>query len=123
LDQMLFYLPVIGSTFKKVYDDPLKQRPVSKFIHAEDLIVPYGATDLASSPRITHRISMDSNEVRKLQLAGFYRDIDLPESGYGAESSDEVTESIDDIQGVHPSSSSSDLTIYEVHTSLDIEGL
>jgi hypothetical protein len=122
LDQMLFYLPVIGSTFKKVYDDPLKQRPVSKFIHAEDLIVPYGATDLASSPRITHRISMDSNEVRKLQLAGFYRDIDLPESGYGAESSDEVTESIDDIQGVHPSSSSSDLTIYEVHTSLDIEG-
>jgi hypothetical protein len=112
LDQMLFYLPVIGSTFKKVYDDPLKQRPVSKFIHAEDLIVPYGATDLASSPRITHRISMDSNEVRKLQLAGFYRDIDLPESGYGAESSDEVTESIDDIQGVHPSSSSSDLAIY-----------
>jgi hypothetical protein len=64
LDQMLFYLPVIGSTFKKVYDDPLKQRPVSKFIHAEDLIVPYGATDLASSPRITHRISMDSNEIR-----------------------------------------------------------
>ena len=122
LDQMLFYLPVIGSTFKKVYDDPLKMRPVSKFIHAEDLIVPYGATDLASSPRITHRITMDSNEVRKLQLAGFYRDIDLPESGYADDITDEVTESIDDIQGVHPSSSSSDLTIYEVHTSLDIEG-
>ena len=60
LDQMLFYLPVIGSTFKKVYFDPLKQRAVSKFIHAEDLVVPYGATDLASSPRITHVIKMDS---------------------------------------------------------------
>ena len=123
LDQMLFYLPVIGSTFKKVYFDPLKGRAVSKFIHAEDLIVPYGATDLLSSPRITHRITMDSNEVRKLQLTGFYRDIDLPTGGYGEEDmADEVEESIDDIQGVHPSGPSEDLTLYEVHTSLDIEG-
>lgn len=122
LDQMLFYLPVIGSTFKKIYFDPLKQRAVSKFIHAEDLIVPYGATDLASSPRITHRISMDSNEVRKLQLAGFYSDIEIPEDGYGGSDSDEVTESIDDVQGVHPSNASRDLTLYEVHTSLDLEG-
>ena len=122
LDQMLFYLPVIGSTFKKIYFDPLKQRAVSKFIHAEDLIVPYGATDLASSPRITHRISMDSNEVRKLQLAGFYSDIEIPEDGYGGGDSDEVTESINDVQGVHPSNASRDLTLYEVHTSLDLEG-
>ena len=103
LDQMLFYLPVVGSTFKKVYRDPLKQRAVSKFIHAEDLIVPYGTPDLASSPRITHRISMDSNEVRKLQLAGFYRDIDIPSDGSYGEQMNEVQESIDDIQGVHPS--------------------
>ncbi len=123
LDQMLFYLPVIGSTFKKVYFDPLKGRAVSKFIHAEDMIVPYGATDLMSSPRITHRITMDSNEVRKMQLVGFYRDIDLPTGGYGEEDmADEVEESIDDIQGVHPSGPSEDLTLYEVHTSLDIEG-
>ena len=67
LDQMLFYLPVIGSTFKKVYFDPLKQRAVSKFIHAEDLIVPYGARDLASSPRIKRRRYMASKECRKLQ--------------------------------------------------------
>ncbi len=122
LDQMLFYLPVVGSTFKKVYRDPLKQRAVSKFIHAEDLIVPYGTPDLASSPRITHRISMDSNEVRKLQLAGFYRDIDIPSDGSYGEQMNEVQESIDDIQGVHPSNASSDLTLYEVHTDLDIEG-
>ena len=123
MDQMLFYLPVIGSTFKKVYFDPLKGRAVSKFIHAEDIIVPYGATDFASSPRITHRLSMDSNEIRKLQLAGFYRDIDLPSDGEGDDSSmGEVEESIDDIQGVHPSGPSEELTLYEVHTSLDIEG-
>tara|TARA_R100000900_G_scaffold50516_1_gene40440 strand:+ start:1446 stop:3899 length:2454 start_codon:yes stop_codon:yes gene_type:complete len=122
LDQMLFYLPVVGSTFKKVYRDPLKQRAVSKFIHAEDLIVPYGTPDLASSPRITHRISMDSNEVRKLQLAGFYRDIDIPSDGSYGEQMNEVQESINDIQGVHPSNASSDLTLYEVHTDLDIEG-
>ena len=122
LDQMLFYLPVIGSTFKKVYHDPLKQRAVSNFIHAEDLIVPYGATDLASSPRITHRITMDSNEVRKLQLAGFYMDIDVPSEGMESDNFSEVQESINDIQGIHPSNSSSDLTLYEVHTSLDIEG-
>jgi hypothetical protein len=122
LDQMLFYLPVIGSTFKKVYRDPLKQRAVSNFIHAEDLIVPYGATDLATSPRITHRITMDSNEVRKLQLAGFYSDIDIPTDGTSDDQMDEVQESIDDIQGVHPSNSSTDLTLYEVHTDLDIEG-
>jgi hypothetical protein len=122
LDQMLFYLPVIGSTFKKVYRDPLKQRAVSNFIHAEDLIVPYGATDLATSPRITHRITMDSNEVRKLQLAGFYSDIDIPTDGTSDDQMSEVTESINDIQGVHPSNSSTDLTLYEVHTDLDLEG-
>ena len=77
-DQMLFYLPIVGSTFKKVYFDPLLQRGVSKFVHAEDLVVPYGATDLLTAPRITHVIRMDSNEVRKMQIAGFYRDIDLP---------------------------------------------
>ena len=68
---MLFYLPVVGSTFKKVYRDPLKQRAVSNFIHAEDLIVVMAHLIWLTSPRITHRISMDSNEVRKLQLAGF----------------------------------------------------
>ena len=122
LDQMLFYLPVIGSTFKKVYFDPIRQRAVSSFIHAEDLIVPYGATDLYSSSRISQRIMMDSNEVRKLQIAGFYRDIDLPSSGGYADDDSEISETIDDVQGVHPSGSSTELTLYEIHTSLDIPG-
>jgi hypothetical protein len=122
MDQMLFYLPVVGSTFKKVYFDPLKGRAVSQFVHAEDLVVPYGATDLASSPRITHVIKMDSNEVRKLQIAGFYRDVDLPSDGMGEDSMSEVQEAIDDVQGVHPSNASSELTLYEVHTDLDLPG-
>lgn len=122
MDQMLFYLPIVGSTFKKVYFDPLKNRAVSKFVHAEDLVVPYGATDLITAPRITHIIKMDSNEVRKLQLGGFYSDIDLPDGGYGDDENDEVTEAINDTQGVHPSSSSEELTIYEVHAELDIPG-
>jgi len=121
LDQMLFYLPIIGSTFKKIYFNPLKNRAVSDFVHAEDLIVPYGVSDLASSPRVTHRISMNSNEVRKLQLAGFYSDdIDLPSSG--TDDSGEVQESINDIQGVHPTNNSEELTLYEVHLNLDLEG-
>ncbi len=121
LDQMLFYLPVVGSTFKKVYFDPLLQRAVSKFIHAEDLIVPYSATDLLTSPRTTHVIKLDSNEILKMQLNGFYRQIDLPSGGYDSEYS-QIDEAVNEIQGVQPNKSSEDLTIYEVHTDLDIEG-
>tara|TARA_Y100001973_G_scaffold48065_1_gene71517 strand:- start:1478 stop:3349 length:1872 start_codon:yes stop_codon:yes gene_type:complete len=119
---MLFYLPVVGSTFKKVYFDPILQRAVSKFIHAEDLVVPYTATDLLTSPRITHIIKMDSNEVRKLQLAGFYKNIDLPSSGYGDAEYSQVEETINEIEGVYPTKGSEELTIYEIHTDLDIEG-
>ncbi len=121
-DQMLFYLPIIGSTFRKVYFDPLLQRAVSKFIHAEDLVVPYGATDLITSPRITHVIRMDKNEVLKLQISGFYRDIDL-EGSADVEDYSEVQESIDKAQGVHMTGSGSEeVTLYEVHTSLDLPG-
>ena len=122
MDQMLFYLPIVGSTFKKVYFDPLKGRAVSQFVHAEDLVVPYGATDLPTCPRITHVIKMDSNEIRKLQLAGFYRDVDLPDNGSSGEEMSEVKETINEIQGVHPSNASVELTLYEVHTDLDIKG-
>lgn len=122
MDQMLFYLPIVGSTFKKVYFDPLKGRAVSKFVHAEDLVVPYGATDLASTPRITHVIKMDSNEVRKLQLAGFYRDVDLPTEGTGDSQNQDITDAVDEVQGVKPSNISTELTLYEVHTDLDLPG-
>ena len=122
LDQMLFYLPIIGSTFKKVYFDPLLQRAVSKFVHAEDLVVPYSATDLASATRITHVVKMDKNEIRKLQLSGFYADVDLPGDGYGDEDYSDVRETIDDIQGISPPESNEEVVLYEVHTELDLQG-
>ena len=123
LDQMLFYLPITGSTFKKVYFDPLKQRAVSKYVHAEDLIVPYNATDLGTANRITHVVRMDKNEILKLQLNGFYREIELPSAGYsdGGSYSD-VNDSIDELEGVKPSGINEELTLYEIHTDLDLPG-
>ena len=121
-DQMLFYLPIIGSTFKKIYFDPLLQRAVSKFVHAEDLVVPYGATDLLTSPRTTHVIRMDKNEVLKLQLSGFYRETDI-DGNMESDDYSEIQESVDKAQGVQMSGSGSEeVTLYEVHTSLDLEG-
>lgn len=122
MDQMLMYLPLSGSTFKKVYFDPLKGRPVSKFIQAEDVIVPYTTTDLFSTPRITHRIPMESNDILKLQLSGFYRDVDLPSSAYPDYDMSGVKDAIDDAEGIHPGSASSELTVYEVHVDLDLPG-
>ena len=76
MDQMLFYLPLSGSTFKKVYFDPTKQRAVAKFIPAQDLVVPYSASDLQTATRVTHVLRMDENEIRKMQVAGVYRDVE-----------------------------------------------
>ena len=122
LDQLLFYLPLAGSAFKKIYHDFVLGRAVAKFVPPEDLIVPYEATDLFSAERITHVISMSTNEVKKQQLSGFYANIDIPDSGY-LEESDEVEDEIDSIQGVHPSyTEHRNRTIYEVHTVLDLEG-
>ena len=78
-DQMLFYLPLSGSTFKKVYYDDLLGRAVSKFVPAEDLIVPYSATSLDDADAIVHVIKISENELRKQQVAGFYRDVELGE--------------------------------------------
>ena len=123
LDQMLFYLPIVGSSFKKVYFDPSLQRAVSKFVHAEDLIVPYNATDLKTSTRICHVIRMDSNEIRKLQLSGFYKDIELPTSDSDGADYNEVRETIKDIEGIHSESTyNEELTLYEIHTDLDLPG-
>ena len=121
LDQLLFYLPLSGSAFKKVYYDASKRRPVSKFIPAEDLLVPYEATDLLSAERVTHIVSMSSNEVRKLQLSGFYMDTEL--TGNDVEIRDSVSEEIDKIQGIEPEYSNDEQRkLYEIHTVEDIEG-
>ena len=82
MDQMLFYLPLSGSTFKKIYYDSILQRCVSKFVPAEDLFVPYSATSLEDADCIIHQIKMTGNDLVKLQLSGFYSDIELEESSY-----------------------------------------
>ena len=119
-DQMLFYLPLSGSTFKKVYFDEAKQRPVSKFIPAEDLVVSYAASDLATASRITHVLRMDENEIRKLQVAGFYRDIDIS-ADYEADS-DPVKSKVNELDGVEKSATEDLYTVLEMHVNLDIEG-
>ena len=119
MDQLLFYLPLSGSTFKKVYFDEAKQRAVSKFIPAQDLVVPYAASDLATASRVTHVLRMDANDVRKMQIAGFYKDVELSKHEQGE---DEVRQKIDEIQGTSKSYTDEVFTILEMHVDLDIEG-
>ena len=76
-DQMLFYLPLAGSTFKKVYYDDLLGRAVSKFVPSDDLVVPYAATSLEDADSVVHVVKISENDLRKQQVAGFYRDIEL----------------------------------------------
>jgi hypothetical protein len=118
MDQLLFYLPLSGSTFKKVYYDEAKQRAVSKFIPAQDLVVPYAASDLATASRVTHVLRMDANEIRKMQIAGFYKEVEL--STYNKE--DEVRQKVDDLQGTSRTYSDEIYTILEMHIDLDLEG-
>ena len=121
MDQMLFYLPLSGSTFKKCYFDPAMGRIVSRFIRSEDLVVPYSATDLHTSPRITHRMSMTENDLRKLQLSGFYLDTDMNAPMYN-DGDDSVQSKINEIDGVTRTGEQEDYTLLECHVELDIEG-
>ena len=122
LDQMLFYLPLAGSCFKKVYFDNVLNRAVAKFIAPEDLIVPYEAADISSAERITHSITMSANEIKKQQVTGFYANVDIG-SGSMSEDISDIDEAIDEIQGISPSyKENRNRTVYEVHTVLDIEG-
>jgi len=120
-DQMLFYLPITGSTFKKVYFDQTKQRAVSKFVPAEDLVVPYAASDLRTAERYTHVFRMTENDIRKLQVAGIYKDVDLSPSE-DDESDSTVRGKADEIQGLRPGYSDELVTLYEVHVDLDLDG-
>jgi len=120
-DQMLFYLPLTGSTFKKVYFDPTKQRAVSKFVPAEDLIVPYSASDIRTAERVTHMVRMSSNDIRKLQVAGVYKDVELSTTDTGDDEG-AIQETTDELQGLHPNYSDDSYTLLEVHVDLDLEG-
>ena len=119
MDQLLFYLPLSGSTFKKVYYDESKQRAVSKFIPAQDLVVPYAASDLATASRVTHVLRMDANDVRKMQIAGFYRDVELSKHD---EDGDEVRQKVDELQGTSKTYTDEVFTILEMHVDIDLEG-
>jgi hypothetical protein len=122
MDQMLFLLPLTGSSFKKVYYDPVLGRACAKFIKAEDLVVPYNATDLSDALRISQVLQMSQNDLRKLQVSGFYRDIDLPRPSY---KSDKVQDKMNEIEGVTSTDNRQANALYnliEVHTNLDIDG-
>ena len=118
MDQMLFYLPLSGSTFKKIYYDVLLDRPVSKFVPAEDLVVPYFASDLKDSERITHVIKMTQNEVVKKQAAGFYRDIELTESD---SEPDDVQKKLNQLEGIKRTGDDYLHTILEMHVDLNLD--
>ena len=120
-DQMLFYLPLTGSTFKKVYFDPTKQRAVSKFVPAEDLIVPYSASDIRTAERVTHMVRMSYNEIRKLQVAGVYKDVELSATDSG-EDEGSIQETTNELQGLYPNYSDDSYTLLEIHVDLDLEG-
>ncbi len=117
-DQMLYYLGLAGSAFKKLYHDDSLGRPVSKFIPAEEVIVPYTATDLRTAERVTHSIQISQNELRKLQVAGFYSDIDM--KGSTSDDSSDIIDAYDKLEGKSPSDTDEMFTLYECHCYLDL---
>ena len=117
-ERLLWSLPIAGSAFKKVYFDPTLDRPVAMFIPAEDVIVPYGASDLHSAPRITHRMRKTPNQLKKLQVAGFYRNIDLPDPD---PSVTDLQKEKDDETGINVIDDDRYL-IYEIHLDYDLPG-
>jgi len=118
MDQMLYYLPLQGSTFKKVYYDSFLGRPVSKFIPAFDLVVPYYASDLKDAGRITHVMTMTENEINKNMAAGFYRDITLPQPEM---QTSDMQSKIDQIEGVKNTYSDYIHNVLEMHVDLNLD--
>lgn len=118
LEQMLFRLPLAGSSFKKIYYDPLLERPVSVFVPAEDFVVSYGASNLQASPRYTHVMKKTENEVLSLQVVGFYRDVELPAPEKDVS---DIEEKYNEMSGEDPSSDEDDRrTILEMHVDIDL---
>ena len=118
-DQLLFYLPLSGSAFKKVYYDELLDRAVSKFVPADDLIVPYTATSLEDAEAIVHVLKISENDLRKKQVSGFYRDVEIT-PGYSQET--EVEKKERELEGVRKTRDEQMFTILEFHTNIDLEG-
>jgi hypothetical protein len=117
-ERLLWSLPITGSAFKKVYFDPSLDRQVAMFVPAEDIIVPYGASDLQSSPRVAHRMRKTENQIKKLQVAGFYRDVELEEPQRNIT---EIEKKKDEEAGVNIVDDDRYL-LYEVHIDYDLPG-
>ena len=118
MEQMLFRLPLAGSAFKKVYYDPIMERPCSMFVPAEDFVVSYGASDLMSCPRYTHIMKKTENEIKELMVNGFYREVELSEP-YQDES--EIQEKYDEMDGAeHVYEDDERYTILEMHVDVDM---
>jgi len=121
-DQMLFYLPLSGSTFKKIYYDETLGRAVSKFIQAQDIIVPYTANSIDDAEAVIHSIKISANELRKQQVSGFYRDIELVASDELTQD-DNIKSKERQLEGVTMSGQTEDVfTLLECHVNLDLEG-
>ena len=119
-DQMLFHLPLAGSTFKKVYYDDLLGRGVSKFVPADDLVVPYSATSLEDAEAIIHVLKISENDLRKQQVNGFYRDVELTKP---SETEDKVSKKERELDGTKKTGKAEEMyTLLECHVNLDIEG-
>ena len=118
-DQMLFYLPLSGSTFKKVYYDDLLGRAVSKFIPADDLVVPYSATSLEDAEAVIHVLRISQNDLRKQQINGFYRDIDLGEPPLRE---DQLKRKELELEGITQNGTEDMYTVLEMHVNVDLEG-
>ena len=120
MEQMLFQLSPSGSGFKKIYKDPILNRPCSIFVPAEDFVIAYGASDLATAPRYAHVMRRHTNDIKKLQTVGFYRDIDLPTP---VPEFSEVKDKYEKIQGVTPQMEYDDrLTLLEFHVDYEVPG-
>ncbi len=118
-DQMLFYLPLSGSTFKKVYYDDLLGRAVSKFVPADDLIVPYSANSLEDAEAIVHVIKVSENELKKQQVSGFYKDIEL---GTPPVTENQLEDKKLELEGISKDGQEDQYTLFEIHTDLDLDG-
>ena len=120
-DSMLFHLPLAGSTFKKIYYDTTMGRAVSKFVPADELIVPYTATSLDDAEAVIHTIKISENELRKQQVAGFYSDIDLGPPG--TDVNDELNKKERELEGTKKTGKNEPVyTLLECHVNLDLEG-
>jgi hypothetical protein len=118
-DTMLFHLPLAGSSFKKVYFDEIEGRAVSKFVPADDLYVPYSANSLDDAEAIVHSIKISENDLRKQQVAGFYRDIELQP---GDDKETEIEKKERELEGISKTNYEDIFTLLEFHINLDLEG-